>query len=239
MGLSAVVFTGGPQDFRLQSVLDALGPDPDLIVAADSGLAAVFAAGLVPHLVVGDMDSVEGADLERAEREGAEIRRYPADKDATDLEIALEAVVAEGPDRLAVVGSASGRMDHLLGWLRLVTSPALAEVTVTAWMGDTLVLPIFGQRGFQGEPGSTVSLVAQHGDAHGVSTTGLRWELSEQSLPSASTLGISNEFRLAEAQVSVSDGVVAAIIPEPAAPSQPIKPANQASQSNEGAVSNQ
>jgi thiamine pyrophosphokinase len=217
MGLSAVVFTGGPQDFPLQRVLDDLGVGtdhgPGLVVAADSGLSGVRAAGLVPDLVVGDMDSVDPIDLRLAEEQGAKLWRFPADKDATDLELALEVVAGHQPESLTVVGSASGRMDHLVGWLRLVTSPVLHKTTVTAWMGDTLVLPIHRERAIAGQPGSVVSLVAQHGDAHGVSTVGLRWELTDQTLPSASTLGISNEFCQPEARISVGEGTVAAIIP--------------------------
>ena len=64
-------------------------PADAICIAADSGLAHIYALGRVPTIVVGDLDSVDDADLARARREGTRIDRYPADKDATDLELAL------------------------------------------------------------------------------------------------------------------------------------------------------
>src|SRR5690606_2396774 len=60
----------------------------DLVVAADSGAAAVLAAGRVPHLVVGDLDS-----LDQPLPPGAEVERHPRDKDQSDLELAVAAAV--------------------------------------------------------------------------------------------------------------------------------------------------
>ena len=48
------------------------------------------------------------------------IERHPAAKDATDLELALDAAIALEPSRILVIGSAGGRLDHLLGSILLL-----------------------------------------------------------------------------------------------------------------------
>ena len=240
MGMRVVIFTGGPQDLdrsrarvdlrsRVTSALDGTGLDeaepdetgldhpgpdrPDLVIAADSGLGIALEAGFDVDGVVGDMDSVDEDQLRLVRQRGAEVLQFPVGKDETDLELAIDVALESEPDELVVVGSPSGRLDHLIGWTRLVSSPRLRGIAVTAWLGSTVVLPVFDSRVFRGTPGATVSLFAEHGDARGVTTRGLRWDLNHQTLRSASSLGVSNEFETGTASVEVGSGVVAVVIP--------------------------
>jgi thiamine pyrophosphokinase len=64
-----------------------------------------------------------------------------------------------------------------------------------------------------GVVGELVSLFAVGGPAEGVSTTGLRWELRDDTLAVGSTRGLSNEFIGMSAGVRVRHGVVLAIQP--------------------------
>ena len=97
------------------------GPSPDrlpqayLIIAADSGLALADGLGLAVDVVVGDLDSALPADLDSARKAGAVIEPHPADKDATDLDLAMTAAIERGAERVVVVGGGAGRLDHLLG----------------------------------------------------------------------------------------------------------------------------
>ena len=81
----------------------ARGPLPDLdgafVVAADGGADAALALGLHVDLAIGDFDSISAAGLAALERAGTRIERHPAAKDATDLELALDAALAAEPRR--------------------------------------------------------------------------------------------------------------------------------------------
>jgi len=212
---TTVVFSSGP--FSSDLARRALrGHVPDRVVVADGGLATCVAAGLTADVVVGDMDSVDPIQLAAAERSGAQIMRHPQDKDATDLELALELALDPAPDRLVVVGSASGRLDHLLAWAVLVGSPRLADLVVEAWMGDTCVLPVHAgaPRRVLGSRGGVVTLLALHGPATGVHTDGLRWPLGGEVLEPGSTRGVSNQFTDTEARVAVGSGVVTVVVPD-------------------------
>jgi thiamine pyrophosphokinase len=86
-----------------------------LIVAADSGLLAAEAAGLRPDWVLGDMDSLGAAGLERLEAYPPErVLRYEAAKDYTDTELALHLLYEKGCEETWLVGGGGGRLDHLL-----------------------------------------------------------------------------------------------------------------------------
>jgi thiamine pyrophosphokinase len=60
-----------------------------------------------------------------------------------------------------------------------------------------------------------VSLLSAGGDVLGITTTGLRWELSDEDLPFGSTRGVSNELARPFATVRVRSGCLFAIVPEP------------------------
>ena len=90
-------------------------------------------------VVVGDLDSVSPAALDAAGAAGARVVRHPTAKDATDLELALDEAVALGAQRVLVVASAEGRLDHLLASLLLLGSQRYAGVEIDALVGDALV----------------------------------------------------------------------------------------------------
>lgn len=87
--------------------------------AVDSGVAACRATGLIPAEILGDQDSASPHDWEWALSKGARERRYDADKDRTDFQLALSIYEKNGGDGrakrvLLVSGCFGGAFDHLL-----------------------------------------------------------------------------------------------------------------------------
>ena len=208
MRSAIVVCAGG-------SIRRALPPvaDDALVIAADGGALEAERLGLRIDQLVGDLDSAPAALVERLEADGVTVERYPADKDASDLELALEAARRAGAEEILVVGGDGGRLDHLLGVCLLLASDRWTGVRIDAVLGAALVHVVRDHRSLSGEPGELVSLSAVGGPASGVTTSGLRWQLDDDALLAGSTRGLSNEFMEPEATVRVGAGVVVAIRP--------------------------
>lgn len=228
---------------------------PALVVAADSGLDAAAAAGLRVDHVVGDLDSVDPVHLAAAKGAGAAIHRHESDKDATDIELALDLVVelvaaAEGPIaapsaqpepfRLLVLGPGGGRLDHLFGDLLVLASARVSHLDVTARIGRATVTVVHPGRVYRiwGTHRDQVSLLPVHGTARGVTTTGLRWPLTGADLVAGTTRGISNELAAQVASVEVEAGTVVVVQPGTVASnvpsrSTPYDPSPQLSSSNQ------
>ncbi|MFZ4516651.1 MAG: thiamine diphosphokinase [Acidimicrobiia bacterium] len=189
-------------------------PDVDLVIAADSGLHLADYYQRIPDVVIGDFDSVVPERLELAAASGAQIVAHPTDKDATDFALALALAAERAATEITIAGGIGGRLDHLLANAAAMTSPELRHITVRARFGTALLTAIHDAVELIGAPGSYLSLLPVGGPAHGVRTTGLRWNLRSESLGSGTTRGVSNEFVASPAQVELEQGTLLAIQPD-------------------------
>ncbi|HEY3096123.1 MAG TPA: thiamine diphosphokinase [Acidimicrobiia bacterium] len=208
----ALVFAGGdPVDGDVEARLPQAGVT---VVAADSGVEIALALGRRVDLVIGDFDSADPAAVEAAVASGAEVRRYPVDKEQSDLELALHAARASGAKRVVVVGGYGGRLDHFLANALLLASPAFADLDIEALVGDARITVIHREARLSGAPGDLVSLLAVGGPARRVRTAGLRFPLEGEDLLPGSTRGVSNEFSEPVATVSLEHGALLAVQPD-------------------------
>jgi thiamine pyrophosphokinase len=197
---TVVVLAGGPDRPAVVRV-----PPDATVIAADSGAEL----GGPIDLLVGDMDSISAGTLAGVEN----VERHAVDKDATDLELALIAAMRFEPERILVLGSAAGRLDHLFGSLLLLAAEAYAGVQVDAQLGAAAVHVIRGERTLSGELGELISLFAVSGRASGIVTEGLFYPLRAETLEPGSSRGLSNVFAASEARVELERGVLVAVRP--------------------------
>lgn len=203
---TVVVLSGGPPP---QAALEL--PPGAKVVTANGGAELARQLDLQVDLAVGDFDSVSKDRLSHV----LAFERHPEAKDATDLELAMQAALRLGAERVLLIGSDGGRLDHLFGGLQLLASPSFTGVQVDAQLGPSLVHVIRHDRTIAGRQGELVSLFAMHGDALGVSTQGLRYPLEAETLQPGSSRGVSNVFEAPLARVTLVEGVLLAVRPDP------------------------
>lgn len=203
-----IIFAGGVEVPR--AAVDEL-PAPDLVIAADSGFQVAVSLGYDVDILIGDMDSVGPLDDIPAT---TSIVRFPADKDATDLELAFELAVREQPRRIVLVGAEGGRFDHELSAVTVICSDRWRHVPEIDWVrSDSISHVIRGTRRLQGDPGSWFSLIPVSGDTSGVSTTGLQWALEGDNIHAGSGRGVSNVLLHTEILIQVTEGVLLGVFP--------------------------
>jgi len=187
------------------------------VVAADAGVDLARALGWSVDVAVGDFDSITAEAHRDLEAEVPDVRRFHADKDASDLELALDVAVELAVDdlrRVLVLGLEGGRPDHALANLLVASAPRFAGLDIElvleegrAWVARHELSGALGA-------GQVVSLVPVHGDAT-VSVTGVRWPLDRSTLLAGTTRGVSNEACGGPISVTVHDGTVLCITPRP------------------------
>ena len=211
---TVVVFTGGDAvGERADLAIEQATADGSFVIAADSGLHHARARGCRVDLVVGDFDSVEPSVLTDSQVRGARAVRYPAAKDATDLELAMTHAMELAPEHVIVIGGYGGRLDHFLANVALLGSARFAPARVEAHFDEGSVHVVRDELVVGGEPGQLITLLPANGPAWGVRTDGLRYPLHGETLESGSSRGVSNEFVEERATVALDRGVLLAVIP--------------------------
>jgi len=210
----AFIFIGGdtPHAHALAYSLNHIDDDA-LIIAADSGWEFAVATGKTPHVLIGDMDSINPSHLEDARKLGVEIIEHSPDKDHTDTELALHLAQSMKCDNIHVITGGGDRFDHVLAMVHSLVNVS-EEATVTAHIGQSFVR-IATPR----EPtriavnvGDTISLIPLGGHAKGVTTAGLKWNLTRSTLKSFESRGVSNVAISKTATVYIRTGTIAIII---------------------------
>ncbi len=180
----------------------------DLLVAADGGARHALGLDILPHVVIGDLDSLDAGQMTRLRSAGARFIVHPTAKDETDLELALLYAVEQDADPIIILAALGARLDQTLANVLLLTMPALVDRNVRLIDGSQTAFIVRGEATITGKLGDTVSLIPLGGEARGITTTGLLYPLTDGTLPFGPALGISNELTASQARVQVCDGLL-------------------------------
>jgi thiamine pyrophosphokinase len=193
----------------------------DVVIAADGGTHHALAQGIIPSVVIGDLDSVTPDEIEQLNAGGAKILKYPHRKDYTDLELALQYAREQPADAVVIVAALGARWDQTMANLLLpATQP---DLRIMLMDGSQEIHYLLGGETLEvrGLPGDTVSLIALSDQAEGVVTEALEYPLQSETLFLGSTRGISNVMLGERARVSLDNGrLMCTVIHQPLASAQ-------------------
>ena len=201
--MRTLIVLGG--DLPSPPLLRRCASEAELTIAADRGLEAFEAAGVLPDLLLGDMDSVSAGTLAR--REGStEMERLPCEKDDTDGGHAMEVALSRGATEITILGALGGRMDHALANLMLLKRAHEGGAFAQILDERVRIVRIDGEITLRGAKGDTISLIPI-GEAHGVTLEGCYYHSQEAlSFDFVHPLGVSNVVTADEARITVKEG---------------------------------
>ena len=177
----------------------------DMLIAADGGLHHILALGLVPHSIVGDLDSIS-IDLQPLIDKGVQVVKFSADKDETDLELAIDHALKFAPHQIVIVAALGNRLDQTLGNIGLIGGFSSPDIRLDDGVEEAFLCR--DQVRVHGSSGDLVSLIPWQGEVAGVRTDGLKWPLHNETLYPHKTRGISNEMLADEARVTIDSGLL-------------------------------
>ena len=209
--MRAAIFLNGTPD--PPELLRSIAGRADLVVAADGGATHALDAGVVPDLVVGDMDSLGEVMAREVEERGILMERHPSRKDKMDGHLAVLAVKERGAREVDLLCAAGGRFSALFAvpHILLASERMGLQAAVVADWGQAFVLEA-GSRTVTANPQDSVSVFPFTGPATGVTLEGFDYPLENARLEPGDTLGFHNELIGGVAQVGVEEGVLLVIL---------------------------
>ena len=185
----------------------------DYVIAADGGYAALTSRGITPDLVVGDFDSLS-PDLFDAVSNHPNVIRSPAEKDETDMMLAVEQGLESGCKTFIINGGLGGRLDQTIANIQILAYIAQKGARGVLLGPDTCVTSVKNGE-VRLNPGKTergtVSVFCAGDKAEGVTLRGLKYPLENAVITSVYPIGVSNEFLGIPATISVKTGTLIVI----------------------------
>lgn len=178
----------------------------DKVFAVDKGLEYVDELGIVPDYLIGDFDTVDSRLLAQYEMQmdNHEIRtildRHPAQKDASDTELALELAMTNGAKNVTLLGGTGSRLDHVLANISLLLQAEQRGVGMCL-ADETNRIRLLSDTGYKElelyrrcQHGVYVSLIPLTEQVEGVTMEGVMYPLSNTTIYSGSSYTLSNQI---------------------------------------------
>ncbi len=189
----------------------------DYLIAVDGGYAYCRKWALTPDLILGDLDSVSQSmkeEISSVRKETPDkIRVLPAMKDDTDTLAAIRIGLDMGYRSFRIYGGMGGRTDHTIANIQclLFLKSQGAEGYL---ISDREILFLIQNESIKFTPKSSglFSLFALQKQVTGVTIRGMKYPLDQAVLTDVYPIGISNEFIGEEAEVTVEEGTLLAVM---------------------------
>jgi len=200
-------------DIKDYNFYEKLLKDVDMIICADGGANHAYRMKLKPHLIVGDLDSIEEEVLEFYEKEGVRIEKYPPMKDETDTQLAMLKAIELGATDVTFIGVIGERFDHSYANLSLLFYLLNRNIKgkIVNEMNEIYLINKFIE--VEGKKGELLSLLPYSKEVKGIYTKGLFYGLSGQSMDLEMPYGISNVFTEDKATIEIEEGLLLVIKP--------------------------
>lgn len=193
-------------------LLDELQND-DLIIAADGGVQRLISSGVLPHVVVGDLDSIQPDQLMELKENNVIIVQYPTRKDETDLELALLYAKQSGIKDVIILYALGARWDMTVANLLLPCNKEFQDMNIRIIDGpqEITLLRTEMTLHISGCVGDTISLIPIGCKAEGITSSGLDYQLNNDTLDLGSPRGVSNVLCEDHATIKLTNGLLLCI----------------------------
>lgn len=181
------------------------------IIAVDKGLEALYQLSIVPNHVVGDFDSVSTEILEYYKKNPQIVfHNYNSEKDNTDTDIALELAISLRSSAITIVGALGKRMDHALANIHILKEALEEGIPCEILDEHNRIYLIKNKIKMKKSQtyGKYISLIPLTSTVEGITLTGFKYPLVDDSLAIGKSLGISNEIIEEEATIEIKKGIL-------------------------------
>ncbi len=182
----------------------------DYIICANGGTKHALRMNITPDIIIGDLDSLSNSIYNKLDRT-IKVIKYPAEKDASDLELAIKKALELHPKEIVILGALGKRIDHVFANTMLLALP-LEHGIKTKILDDCHEIYIINSHlEVFGEIGDYISLFALTADVKGITTLGLKYPLRGETLYFNNTRGLSNELLTKNAEITIEQGYLLVI----------------------------
>ncbi|MBU2452903.1 MAG: thiamine diphosphokinase, partial [Proteobacteria bacterium] len=110
--MKCVIIANG--DFEYKSDMGGIIKNAQLIISADGGARHLRALNILPHVMIGDFDSIHPDDKQFFKENQVRIIPFSSKKDHTDSELCVSWALKNNATDITLLGATGTRLDHTL-----------------------------------------------------------------------------------------------------------------------------
>lgn len=180
----------------------------DLVIGVDRAAYWLIAHHICPHVALGDFDSVTQDELEIIKRQSKSVVEFPAKKDATDLELAIDHAMNLSPTEVLILGAIGTRLDHSFVAVQLLEKYIGSGISVLLRDEKNECVMCNSLYSFLKNDRYTYFSLLPITDTVTVSISGCAYPLTKKKINRGVTLGVSNECISEKVIITVHKGRV-------------------------------
>jgi thiamine pyrophosphokinase len=207
----AIVFLNG----NLSNVAQAkkIITKADYIIGVDGGTEYAVKSGFIPHIIIGDFDSLPQPFRKKLSKYSIKKIKYPQKKDKTDFELAVDFALEKKFRHMIIFGLLGNRIDHLLANMFFLKKVFTQNTSLKIEIIEGNHKAFFTDREItiKGSVGDIVSLIPFDDSIRDIKLYGLEYVLDGKLLVHGSTQGISNVMTKKVAKITIKKGVMLVI----------------------------
>jgi thiamine pyrophosphokinase len=182
--------------------------DAQLIICADGGAGHLKALNILPHVIIGDFDSIDSTDKKNFEEKKIKTVTFPTKKNHSDTELCVSYAIKKKATDITLLGVTGTRLDHTMANIFLLTKLAKLKISARIMNKNNEIYIVTDSLQLKGKPKDLLSIIPVTREAIGVTLKGLEYPLVNATLKMGSSLGISNVFKKDSASVFVEKGIL-------------------------------
>ncbi|RLC06501.1 MAG: thiamine diphosphokinase [Deltaproteobacteria bacterium] len=185
--------------------------DAQLIISADGGARHLRALNILPHVMIGDFDSILPADKLFFKKKKVEMLIFSSKKDHTDSEICVSWAIDNKATDITLLGVTGTRLDHTLANIFLLKELARENIPARIINKNNEIHIITDHIELNGQPKDLLSIIPVTQKVTGITLKGLEYPLVNADIKMGSSIGISNTFKGTLATISIKKGILIVI----------------------------
>ena len=181
------------------------------IIAADGGANYLCKKGIIPDVLIGDLDSISPEYLNVLKKK-SNIIKFPVDKDKSDTELAIEYCLKNGYNDITLINAVDGRLDHSLTNIFLIEKFIKQGLKLHFLNAKSEIYVVTNKANIPAKIGTNISLISLTDFTLVKETKALKFPLNNEKLYRSSSRGISNITTEKKISIIVSSGILLVII---------------------------
>jgi len=202
--MKCVIIANGDLDYTKKN--QDMVRSAQIIISADGGARHLRALSILPHVMIGDFDSIHPDDRQYFKKKQIKTITFSSRKDQTDTELCISWALEKNATDITLLGVTGNRLDHTLANIFLLKKLAQKNIPARIINKNNEIHIVKDFIKIKGGPKDFLSLIPITQKVTGITLKGLEYSMEDGTLEMGSCLGVSNFFKETFASVSIKKG---------------------------------